>query len=77
MRLIPLDCHKAEREYKNFYSQTGAGYIPIFSGTKTQMGYGLGSIFGGLLKSALPIIKRGAISIGKTDLKHGLNLVKD
>lgn len=77
MHLIPFDCKHAEHEYSNFYNQTGAGSIPIFSGAKTQVGYGLGGIFGSLLKAALPVIKKGALSLGKTALKTGINVARD
>lgn len=77
MKLIPFNCQKADQEYKNFYNQYGGSSIPIFSGAKTQIGYGLGGIFGSLLKAALPVIKRGATSLGKTAIKTGINIAKD
>lgn len=77
MKLIPFDTNKADHEYKQFYNQSGGGSIPIFAGTKTQIGYGLGGMFGSLLKAALPVIKKGALSLGKTALKTGINIAKD
>ena len=77
MEIVPYDCNHAEHEYKCYYSQQGGGSVPIYAGAKYQQGYGIGSIFGSLLKSALPIIKRGAKSLGKTAIKTGLNVVKD
>ena len=58
MHLVPFNCHSAEKEYSQFYNQNGAGSFPIFAGAKTQQGYGLGGIFGSLLKAALPVIKK-------------------
>lgn len=77
MKLVPFDSNKTDQEYRKIYNQYGAGSIPIFTGTKTQVGYGLGGMFGNLLKAALPVIKKGAISLGKTALKTGLNIAKD
>lgn len=77
MKLIPLDIEKTSNEYKSFYNQTGRGMIPIFAGAKNQVGYGLGSIFGNLLKSALPVVKQGAKNLGKLALKTGLDIAQD
>ena len=49
----------------------------MFSGSQYQWGHGLGSILSGLVKSALPIIKKGALSLGKTALRTGLRTVHD
>ena len=61
--------------YKDYYlSQTGKGF---FSGLQRQLGYGLGNIFASLGQSVLPLVKRGAKSIGKEVLKSGTNFVSD
>ena len=61
--------------YEDYYlSQTGKGY---FSGSQRQLGYGLGNIFASLGRSVLPLVKRGAKSIGKEVLKSGTNFVSD
>ena len=77
MKLLPFDNEKADKEYRNFYNQSGAGSIPIFAGTKSQVGYGLGSMFSNALRMVLPLIKKGAISLGKTALKTGIDVAKD
>ena len=41
------------------------------------MDYGLGSIFGGLFKAAVPLLKKGAKTLGREALKTGLNITKD
>ena len=46
-------------------------------GSKYQKGHGLGSVFSGMLKSALPMIKKGAIGLAKTAAEAGLNIAKD
>ena len=45
---------------------------PYFSGALFQRGYGLGSVFGSLAKSIMPLIKSGAMVIRKQVLKGGL-----
>lgn len=76
MALIPFNCSEADREYKDFYDQTG-GMVPIFAGAQYQRGFGLGNILSGLMKAALPIVKKGAMSLGKTALRTGLKTAQD
>ena len=65
------------RAYNEYYlNQTGRGY-PVYVGTRYQRGHGLGSIFGSLFKSAVPLLKRGAKTLGREALKTGLNLASD
>ena len=47
-------------------------YARQVGGTQYQRGHGLGSLFGGLLRSAMPLIKRGAVPLGKGALKTGV-----
>ena len=42
-----------------------------------QRDHGLGSLFGGLIRSAMPLIKRGALALGKGALKTGLGVAGD
>ena len=56
--------------------QTGKGY-PVFVGRRYQRGHGLGSIFGGLFKAAMPLLKKGAKTLGREALKPGLNIAGD
>ena len=51
--------------------------MPVFAGGRVQRGHGLGSLFGGLIRSATPLIKSGAIALGKRALKTGLNVAGD
>lgn len=75
--LKPYDSTKADNEYKDFYNQTGSGAPPIFIGSKYQKGYGLGNIFASIARSAIPIIKRGVLSLGRTALNTGVQIAKD
>ena len=63
--------------YHEYYlNQAGRGY-PVYAGTRYQRGHGLGSIIGSLFKSAVPLLKRGAKTLGREALKRGLNLTSD
>ena len=77
MKLIPFDSDSANDYYHKHYNQIGGGDIRVFKGGRYQKGYGLGSIFGSLIKSALPIVKQGIKAIGKTALSSGLKVASD
>ena len=77
MTISPYNSELASADYRQLYKQSGNGMVPIFSGEKYQTGYGLGSIFGSILKAALPVVKQGAKSLGRTAIKTGLNIAKD
>jgi hypothetical protein len=48
------------KAYHDYYiHQAGKGY-PVFAGRRYQRGHGLVSIFGGLFKAALSLLKKGA-----------------
>ena len=62
------------RAYEDYYvRQVGEG-LPVFVGARVQRGHGLCSLFGGLIRSAMPLIKRGALALGKGALKTGLGV---
>ena len=44
-------------------------HCPTLPVPKYQRGHGLGSLFGCLLRSAMPLIERGAVALGKGALK--------
>jgi hypothetical protein len=48
--------------------------LGVFAGRRYQRGHGLGSIFGGLFKAAMPLLKKGAKTLGREALKTGLNI---
>ena len=55
--------------YDNYYaSRVGAG-IPVYPGGELQYGHGLGNLLGGLFRSAIPLLKKGATALGKTALQ--------
>lgn len=76
---MPLTRYRAENSrqiYNDHYNQSGRG-MNVFHGQQIQKGYGIGSIFSGLMKTALPMIKRGALALGKTALDTGLKVARD
>ena len=77
MALHAINPTQCDAEYKDYYDQMGGAMVPIYQGTKYQKGYGLGSIFSGLFKAAVPMLKKGAAALGKTALRTGVNIAKD
>ena len=72
-------CCEATRDlYENYYVNQSGGYgIPVFQGSRVQRGHGIGSILGGLFRSAFPLIKRGLAKFGRHALKTGLEIAND
>ena len=68
----------APQVYERYYvNQVGSG-IPVYRGsTSLQRGYGLGGLLGGLFRSALPLLKKGASAVGKEALKTGVGIAQD
>ena len=58
--------------YNEYYARQAGGALPYFAGALYQRGHGLGNLFGGLLRSAMPLIKRGAVALGRGALKSGV-----
>ena len=69
--------HHDTKAYQDYYiHQVGKGY-PVFAGRRYQRGHGLGSIFGGLFKAAMPLLKKGTKTLEREALKTGLNIAGD
>ena len=67
--------HHDTKAYHDYYiHQAGKGY-PIFAGRRYQRG--LGSIFGGLFKAAMPLLKKGTKTLEREALKTRLNNAGD
>jgi hypothetical protein len=57
------------KAYHDYYiHQAGKGY-PVIAGRRYQRGHRLGSIFGGLFKAAMPLLKKGAKTLEREALK--------
>lgn len=65
--------------YTAYYeNQIGGGRIHnVFVGSPTQRGHGIGSFLGGLWRSVLPLLKKGAKAIGKEAVRTGLHVIED
>ena len=63
--------------YNEYYARQAGGALPYFAGAQYQRGHGLGSLFGGLLRSAMPLIKTGAVALGRGALKTGVHIAGD
>ena len=59
------------------YARQAGGALPYFAGAQYQRVHELGSVFGGLLRSAMPLIKTGAVALGKGALKTGVRIADD
>ena len=63
--------------YNDYYARQAAGSLPYFAGAQYQRGHGLGSLFGGLLRSVMQLLKRGAVALGRGALKTGVRIADD
>ena len=63
--------------YNEYYARQAGSALPYFAGAQYQQSHGLGSLFGDLLRSAMPLIKRGAVALGKGALKTGVRIADD
>ena len=61
----------------DYYARQAGGALPYFAGARYLPGHGLGSLFGGLLRSAIPLTKRGAVALGRGALKTGVRIADD
>ena len=53
------------------------GTINVFRGRRFQRGHGIGGVLKGLFRSAMPLIKKGAKSLGNLALETGAQVAKD
>jgi hypothetical protein len=77
--LVPYSPEDSLQFYEDYYvTQDGYGMsIPIFKGRIVMPGNGIGSLFSGLFRSAIPLLKRGALSAGKKLLTGGVDVLSD
>ena len=63
--------------YDSYYlGQVGSGGA-AFAGARYQRGHGLGGIFRGLFRAATPLLKRGAMVLGKQIIRSGGRVARD
>lgn len=76
MRAIPY--RQPTCDFQDYYlRQVGHGSLPAYGGARFQIGSGLGNIFGGLWRAAVPLLKRGAKTAGKKALRTGIKVAGD
>ena len=63
--------------YDDYYVRQVGGVLPYFSGACVQRGHGFGSLFSGLLRTVAPLIRRGAVALGKRALTTGAQIAGD
>ncbi len=61
----------------NIITPSKLGKVPVFTGPRSQKGYGLGGILGGLSRSAMPLIKQGAKTLGREVFNTGIGIAQD
>lgn len=63
--------------YNDYYkAQTGFG-ISVYKGRTVMPGSGIGSLFSGLMRTVMPVIKKNAANVGKKLLSTGVNVLAD
>ena len=63
--------------YDDYYARQMGGALPYFTGARVQRGHGFGSLFSGLLRTVAPLIRRGAVALGKRALTTGAQIAGD
>ena len=77
MKKIYTPNHKLYEEYYLNQAKQKGGNLPAFHGARFQRGYGLGSIFKGLFRWAMPHLQQGAKMLGKRALQTGVQVAQD
>ena len=69
--------HKLYEQYYVDQARQKGGNLPAFHGSRFQQGYGLGSIFKGLFRRAMPHLQQDAKVLGKKALQTGVQVAQD
>ena len=77
MKKLHAPNHKLYEQYYVDQARQKGGNLPAFHGARFQRGYGLGSIFKGLFRWAMPHLQQGAKVIGRKALQTGVNVAQD
>ena len=77
MKKLYTPNHKLYEQYYVGQAKQKEGNLPAFHGARFQRGYGLGSIFKGLFRWALPHLQQGAQVLGKKALQTGVQVAQD
>ena len=77
MKKLYTPNHKLYEEYYLNQTKQKGGNLPAFHGARFQQGYGLGSIFKGLFRWAMPHLKQGAKILSTKALQTGAQVAQD
>ena len=77
MKKLYTPNHKLYEEYYLNQAKKKRGNLPAFHGAQFQRGYGLGSIFKGLFRWAMPHLQQGAKVLGRKVLQTGVQVPQD
>ena len=77
MKKLYTPNHKLYEQYYVDQAKQKGGNLPAFHGARFQRGYGLGSIFKGLFRWAMPHLQQGAKMLGKKALQTGVDVAQD
>ena len=77
MKKLYAPNHKLYEQYYVDQAKQKGGNLPAFHGARFQRGYGLGSIFKGLFRWAMPHSQQGAKMLGKRALQTGVDVAQD
>ena len=72
----PYETYFHNQTKEKGYSHLG-GALPGFQGARMLRGFGLGSLFRGFYRTALPFAKTRAKLLGTTLMDTGTNILKD
>lgn len=75
VRHIPL--RRSQKAYEAFFSQQAGHGLPVFIGSRSQRGRGLGSFLSGLGRMILPILKTGGKALMREGALTGLQVARD
>ena len=77
MRRPAYCCDDDKRAFEDYYCRQSGNGMPVFSGSRAQRGHGIGSVFSGLFRSVLPLIKKFAPIVGRKALETGATILGD
>ena len=66
--MMPFNTSADPHRYVNYYQNQAGGSMPGYAGVPSMYGAGLGGLFRGLFRMAMPLLRRG-IGIAKPHLK--------
>lgn len=71
-----VKCDTADPYIKYYVEQAGKG-INVYRGASYQKGHGVGSFFGSLFRTVMPLIRSGARAVRRQVLSSGASLLGD